>query len=976
MMLLTLFVTGSVIAIAPITENSNSSIVTTDVSSDYKIAESLMDIAIPYIDAHYGSADGIIDPTEYSVEYTDSVTGITVHMEHNGTVLFVGLEAPTSGWIAFGWQNYTSGFNTEGLNGSDLIFGYAPGEPHADVPRVTGSEPVTVHYILKFQNGTIFQEGDVPGDDSTTPISDELLLPDYRDQIYGMRVGETRHFIIPAERGYNRVGELLYGEDLEYIITLNRIAGNYDNPTDSSEVVYSDQHGLSTYQHLPDSNQEQILAANASDDGTRTQLEYFIKMMSSDSDDISLINSTELRYPLTLLFGATEDITQLPVQHSDWSKPIMINFVPNVGPTVEVVSHEQDEVIEWVANFQVEASDNTYVRRVECKIDDEEEWQPLKYDFLSNLWKITLDASLYSEDNHVATFRAIDPSNTTGYTTLDFLIDRPYVPFLGMRVEVARTVNTELFQTTSVDDTFTVRNNGSAPIGAIELYLPLSYANNFLSIYGNDENGKSLKIVRLDDSEDVMRWRVYFFQSVGYDEDYQFTVVSNYHSLTSILEFDENLYSLKFLRFPVVPYVLTKASLTINTRSGDSLEGASPDTTETNIAPMTISVFSMTMTSYTPLIVGHRTTEIIMDSWGWLNYKETITLDNIGPSRENILLFTVPAYSTGIKIYDQVGVLAASQPGDYNWNQTLNLQINLRTDRFGVDGFMPDYSYTFFITYSIQTEKHQEAINTGNKLDIPLGTMGELRIVEHQIDVIIPDSLGIVDITDGYRRLYGVFDSTYRFTQYNGTKYNPLQISVIYQVSIAVLSRPLLFALIIGLVALAYVALRKVEVAAETLSPRIDDDYDAADSRPTGAPPEIVRKFATLYSRKTSLNIDLEKLEASRRRGKIKQREFMLRDRDIKSQIENIDTELVGVRGELLGYGSRYRDMIGQLELENEKIEGAKAGLRQLLRRKKKAQISRAAFEKIRQDYLKTIKKATTATDRILLTLQEEAGDI
>ncbi len=67
---------------------------------------------------------------------------------------------------------------------------------------------------------------------------------------------------------------------------------------------------------------------------------------------------------------------------------------------------------------------------------------------------------------------------------------------------------------------------------------------------------------------------------------------------------------------------------------------------------------------------------------------------------------------------------------------------------------------------------------------------------------------------------------------------------------------------------------------------------------------------------------------------------------------------------------------MAQLELQNEKIEGAKAGLRQLLLRKKKQRISRVAFEKSRQDYLKTIQKATSAIDRTLLTIQEEAGDL
>ena len=71
--------------------------------------------------------------------------------------------------------------------------------------------------------------------------------------------------------------------------------------------------------------------------------------------------------------------------------------------------------------------------------------------------------------------------------------------------------------------------------------------------------------------------------------------------------------------------------------------------------------------------------------------------------------------------------------------------------------------------------------------------------------------------------------------------------------------------------------------------------------------------------------------------------------------------------------GVTERILVG---LIREKIEGAKAGLRQLLLRKKKQRISRAAFEKSKQDYLKTIQKATTATDRILLTIQEEAGEI
>ena len=103
---------------------------------------------------------------------------------------------------------------------------------------------------------------------------------------------------------------------------------------------------------------------------------------------------------------------------------------------------------------------------------------------------------------------------------------------------------------------------------------------------------------------------------------------------------------------------------------------------------------------------------------------------------------------------------------------------------------------------------------------------------------------------------------------------------------------------------------------------------------------------------------------------------FKLELLDLKQQLDDVDSSLPDAKEKLISYGPRYRDMIAQLELENEKIEGAKAGLRQLLLRKKKQRISRVAFDRSREDYLKTIKRATSAVDRILLSIREEAGDV
>ncbi|MHA1957812.1 MAG: FKBP-type peptidyl-prolyl cis-trans isomerase [Candidatus Thorarchaeota archaeon] len=974
--LLALFVSSSVIATVPITGEWDSDSTAHNVQQANSLAESSLNVSIPYVDTHYGSADGIIDPTEYAFNYTDSASGVDVYLEHNSTFLYVGLSAATSGWIAIGWQNYTDNFSTAGLNNSDLIFGYAPGTPHVDYPVVTGDEPVTVHYILKVRNGTIIQEGDFPNDDSQTPFKDEGLLQAYKDAIIGMRVGEVRHFIIPAEEAYTDPANDLYGHELEYIVTVTRIESDFSNAADASEIVYSDEHGTSTFQHLPDDNQSRIISADASDDGTVTQVEYVIRMNSTDSDDIPLFNATDLRYPLVVMFGANEDISELPVQHTDWSNPVLAELTPNAMPTLIVESPSQDETLEWVATLELNASDDGWIRRAYYKFDSEN-WTEIFHNFETSLWESSLDLADYESGAHTIWFNATDASNSSSVVFVNITIDWPFVPLLGMKLEVIRTISTQLSHGTTVEDAYTVLNNGSAPISAFEVLLPNSLMPFLLSFSAVDANDREIGMVQLEAYNDYGRWRVHFFEPVGFQETYQVLVSMSFHSLHTIYDFERDEFEIAFQKHPVVPYVLAQSQLILSFRSGDTILGNSPEGVSYNIAPLNNETVTLRMRSYTPLIIANRETTISIDPWGWLSYREKIHVENIGLSREYSLEFIVPEGSTTIRIYDGVGILAGSQPIEtWELNETVSIDVDLQNDRFGDEGLLPGYEYTFYIDYTIQMSSYQVAVEAGNQLELPIGTLGNILVLSHTVDVVLPSSIGVVEAGGEYRLLYGVFDATLRYTIYNTTQENPPSITLVYQTSLTAAARPLLFSLIVGIVAGVYVLRRKVEVLEEGSGQREGETEAITTSRQTGAPPEQLREFANVYSKKTALNLDLEKLEAARRRGKVKKREFMIRERDIKSQLETIDSSLPALKDGLFQHGPKYRDMIAQLELQDEKIEGAKAGLRQLLLRKKKQRISRAAFEKSRQDYLKTIKRATSATDRILLSIQEEAGDL
>ena len=986
LVLLGLFLSSSILAMSPISNTMESEELAQRMGDGSTLATSSMNVSIPYVDNHYGSADGIIDPTEYAHRYTDPDTGVRSYYEHNGTLLYIGLEASTKGWIGLAWQNYTSDFTEAGLNNSDVIVGYVPGKTLTDMWRVRGTDGVTVHYVLSVRNGSIIQQGSAPSESSTEPISGASLLQAYKNAIIGMRIGEIRHFIIPAEKGYTTSTDALYGEDLIYTITLTRIyrsgVTRTANPAATSQIVYSDEYGTSTFQHLPDTDQTRILSADGSDNDTITQLEYVIRLNSTDLNDIPLISGTDVVFPFIFMYGSSEELNGLPVRHTYWTEAAMIEVLPNLPPTMTILSPENGATIEWVASLKLNAT-NDFVVQASYRMDNDS-WMDLQYNFKSKLWEAVVDLSVYDEGPHIFLFNATDLSNATGVANVSFDIDRPFFPLLGIRMDVSRAFIVTPNFGSRVVDTYTIKNNGSVPISSVDVYLPEKYESNIIEFLAADNSGNDIRAVRLENADGMVRWRLHFPDAVKFQESFIFKTTTYMHSLFYLVVPKDYEYRLEFLRYPIVPYVLSKANFELSFEGGGSLvpNEVVPNLKMTNLEPLTENMFGVSLRLFTENTISRRATRISVDAWGWLTYEETISLENTGGQAIATIPMTLPAYSANIKIYDQVGALASSQTqaaittGDFN--ETRALTIKLGSDRFGADGFKPTYKYTFYVKYVVQASAYQSAAQGGVLLELPMAVLGDILVLTHDVNIVFTASVVASDATEGYRRLYGVFDTSYSYSFTNRTQRNPAELFVVYQNTLGAAARPVLFSLIVGIIAALYVSYRKVELPEDALGASVESDEhgEYGKEKQVGAPPELLSDFTQLYSSKTSLSIDLEKLDADRRRGKVKKREYMMRESDLKKQIEVLDRKLPSVKEELSNCGPRYRDMIAQLELQDERIEGAKAGLRQLLIRKKKQRISRAAFEKSRQDYLKTIQKAQSATDRILLTIQEEAGEV
>ena len=124
--------------------------------------------------------DGAIEDEEYASEMTDTGTGMSVFWQHDGSTLYVGLEAPGTGWlsIGFGPERRMEGANiviasiTDGALTIEDHYGNTPTSHRADdidhVIRAAGSESdgrSIVEFAIPLDSGDDEDKALAPGDE-------------------------------------------------------------------------------------------------------------------------------------------------------------------------------------------------------------------------------------------------------------------------------------------------------------------------------------------------------------------------------------------------------------------------------------------------------------------------------------------------------------------------------------------------------------------------------------------------------------------------------------------------------------------------------------------------------------------------------------------------------------------------------------------------------------------------------------------
>jgi len=94
-------------------------------------------------------------------------------------------------------------------------------------------DTVTMSYVGTKDNGEIFDQNA----HATFTIDNSKLIPGFVDGIVGMKIGETKNFVVPPARGY-KTGELA-GINLNFKVTIISVAGYDPSSTTAVDDTFS-----------------------------------------------------------------------------------------------------------------------------------------------------------------------------------------------------------------------------------------------------------------------------------------------------------------------------------------------------------------------------------------------------------------------------------------------------------------------------------------------------------------------------------------------------------------------------------------------------------------------------------------------------------------------------------------------------------------------------------------------------------------
>ncbi|MFX0099467.1 MAG: hypothetical protein ACFFCS_07790 [Candidatus Hodarchaeota archaeon] len=342
-----------------------------------------------------------------------------------------------------------------------------------------------------------------------------------------------------------------------------------------------------------------------------------------------------------------------------------------------------------------------------------------------------------------------------------------------------------------------------------------------------------------------------------------------------------------------------------------------------------------------------------------------VIIKNIGKQSISTLTFTVPGDAQDIKAWDFIGEikgLKEEDPYEYDDPDTtypfINISITLATNRYALTSEnMIEFTFSFSLPAGsrISTGVDENFIF----LDVFQICTSPWLMREVEITVALPYATELdlnylnimpqaVDSSDGYLNL--VYQEDYLAPESS----SPIVIKYKYS-TFGYQSRPLLIALVAGLILSFAIIARKVSIQREVKT---------GVSKVREIPVDELKEFTTIFEEKIALYLEMDRINADFKRRKIKKREFSIKIEDSSNRLRHLEDDIFLSKKKLMEFGGRFREIIEELDVLEAERQAVQDSILALERRYKSGKIkSRIAYDKLYDNYTIRLKKIQGSLD-------------
>ncbi len=375
---------------------------------------------------------------------------------------------------------------------------------------------------------------------------------------------------------------------------------------------------------------------------------------------------------------------------------------------------------------------------------------------------------------------------------------------------------------------------------------------------------------------------------------------------------------------------------------------------------------------------------ISIDNWYYAHFHEEIEIENFGiipndplwdlsDGRVFVSFAMTRIYigvdnAENVEVYDEYGSLPA--PSDSEIVQMNRITAYLRYPVYGGGKVSLNIDYTLKLEDILHFEKNEFILDCLAIPEIPF------HVKNYELTIKFPQGSKVQYVSFGDKATefeqhkspvflrIGQRD-TISITKLNLTSFDNVDLRVGYYMSdLAYYIQPLVYSLIIFMACLLY-------IGARTLRKDVIEKVIISSEDKEEVPIELIQEFVEKYEEKTAIQTRITELDESRRKKKVKAKEYDQQRKILESKLRETIKSLDKTKRSLKEKGRKYRDSIQKIEVSEEKrisVERSISDLRVRYIREKA--ISKDAYIRILRDYKNQIEKFERDIDREIINLR------